>query len=470
MTDGTISEAKPRLPPSVTNFGLSAIALGCLLVTLFYLRHRYQLFQGDTPHQLPLQTEILALCASVAVPVVFFDVFVLRVHTRASTGLDWDTPYTFDPARIVTKLLGLALTLGVISLAYWAFSEYHGAFYDPFYNMLRRFWPPLVVGTLGYVALIDGQMVEPRDSYWQLGRVVLGKGRDARAPVLANHFRTWLVKAFFIPLMVVWMNNEVRSLVTFDLSRASWSNLRAYDFLYALIFGVDLLFCTAGYVLSFRIIDTHVRSAEPTMFGWVVALFCYQPFYSLMENQFVRYSGDFGFGAWLGPFPLGVRWLWAGTILALISIYSLATITFGVRFSNLTHRGILTNGPYRFTKHPAYITKNISWWMVSIPFVPHTGIVDAVRHCLLLGCINTIYFLRAKTEERHLSRDPTYVAYALWMNENGALSFIGRWLPVFQYKAPADVGALAPVSAVTPVADVPSKAIEEPLGDAGGSV
>ena len=43
--------------------------------------------------------------------------------------------------------------------------------------------------------------------------------------------------------------------------------------------------------------------------------------------------------------------------------------------------------------------------------------------------------VRAKTEERHLSRDPKYVQYATWVNENGLLRFL-NWIPGVQYKKP----------------------------------
>jgi protein-S-isoprenylcysteine O-methyltransferase Ste14 len=439
MNQDNISEAKPRLPASVTHFGLNLVGLASILGTLAFLRTR----------SFSLQDNVFALLGAAAVPIVLLDVLVLKVHRRASTGLDWDKPFTPDYARVGTKLLGLAATVGLIALAYWAFSEYHGSFYDPFYHGLRRVWLPLVVGAPAYIVLVDGVMIEPRDGYWQLGRVLLGHREDARGSVLANHFRTWLVKAFFLPLMLVWMHGESRTLIRFDFSTVDWSNLRLYDFLYSLIFGVDLILATVGYILSFRVIDTHVRSAEPTMTGWVVALFCYQPFYGLMEAQFVRYSSDFSFGSWLAPWQ-GARIAWAALIVTLISIYTLATVSFGVRFSNLTHRGILTNGPYRFTKHPAYVAKNISWWLISIPFIPHTGVLDAIRHSMLLGCINTMYFLRARTEERHLSRDPVYVAYALWMNEHGVLRFLGKWIPALKYKAPAE--AIAEPAVTLPVA------------------
>jgi protein-S-isoprenylcysteine O-methyltransferase Ste14 len=119
-------------------------------------------------------------------------------------------------------------------------------------------------------------------------------------------------------------------------------------------------------------------------------------------------------------------------------MYLLATFAFGVRFSNLTNRGILTNGPYRYTKHPAYIAKNVSWWLITLPFIPDHGWVAALKSTLALAGVSTVYFLRARTEERHLSRDPAYVEYALWMNEHGTLRQLGR-LPFFRYRAPQAV-------------------------------
>jgi len=375
----------------------------------------------------------------VAVPIVAFDLLILRVYRRASTGIDWGKKFDFNFGRILEKIIGLTFTLGVIALAYWVFPEYHGSFYDPLYELLQRFAIPLVVVAVVYMGIVDGQMRDPRDAYWQLGRFVTGRWRDAKASDIANHFRGWLVKAYFLPLMLVWMTNDVSQLVHYNLTNATWSNLRFYDFFYSFLFLLDLLFSTVGYVLSLRAIDTHIRTAEPTMFGWIVALFCYQPFYSLMERQYVHY-GDTSFGAWLSAWPT-LRLIWAAAILVLVAIYMLATVAFGVRFSNLTHRGILTNGPYRFTKHPAYLSKNVSWWLVSVPFIiPHGQVwSEALRHCFALGCVNMMYFLRARTEEAHLSRDPVYVEYALWMNDHGVLSFLGRWFPLLKYKAPSRV-------------------------------
>jgi len=106
-------------------------------------------------------------------------------------------------------------------------------------------------------------------------------------------------------------------------------------------------------------------------------------------------------------------------IIALLAVYSWSTVVFGLRFSNLTHRGIITNGPYRWSKHPAYIAKNLSWWLISVPFIAGAGWMQAVQSCLLLTGVNLIYFLRAKTEERHLGSDPVYRDYVRFIDRYG---------------------------------------------------
>ncbi|MGO8993493.1 MAG: isoprenylcysteine carboxylmethyltransferase family protein [Polyangiaceae bacterium] len=424
MQPSTADEARPRLPPSVTHFGLNTIAIAVVIGVLYAIRAK----------ALRVHDPVLAVCAAYVVPVVLFDLLILRVHRRATTGIDWDKPFTPDAARIATKLLGLAVTLAPFAIAYWAFPEYQGSFYDPFYGLLRRFWAGLLLSAVLYMVTLDGSLREPRDVYWRLGRVFLGRWRDADRAEIGNHYRGWLIKAYFFALFWVWLSGSTNNILNADLTNASWSNLRAYDLAYDFIFFIDLLLATVGYAMTYRVLDTHIRSAEPTMLGWTVALFCYEPFFrGLFEKQYIRYGGN-SFGSWLAPYPT-LRWAWAAVIVLLILVYVLATVAFGVRFSNLTHRGILTNGPYRFTKHPAYVAKNLSWWLASVPFVVSDSVPNAIKRSLLLGVLNFIYFMRAKTEERHLSHDPTYVEYALWMNEHGALRFLNR-VPFLEFKAP----------------------------------
>jgi protein-S-isoprenylcysteine O-methyltransferase Ste14 len=115
-------------------------------------------------------------------------------------------------------------------------------------------------------------------------------------------------------------------------------------------------------------------------------------------------------------------------LVGLTAIYAWATIAFGFRFSNLTHRGILTHGPYAFSRHPAYLSKNLFWWISTIPFLTTGSMVDAARAVLLMCAVSGVYYWRARTEERHLGLDPAYRDYSAWMERNGLVPrFIG-WM------------------------------------------
>ena len=85
---------------------------------------------------------------------------------------------------------------------------------------------------------------------------------------------------------------------------------------------------------------------------------------------------------------------------------------------------MLTNGPYRFTRHPAYLSKNLFWWCSTLPFLATTGaLTDVVRNTVILGLVSAVYFWRAKTEEKHLlGEDAKYRAYHAWMEQNAPIT------------------------------------------------
>jgi protein-S-isoprenylcysteine O-methyltransferase Ste14 len=449
MSSAMSETKKPRLPPSPTHFGLNLICLAILVGVVFAMRAKL----------IRVPNQPIFLAAATSIPVVLFDVIFLKVHRRESTGLDWDKPFNVDLRRVALKLLGFFFTLLPFGIAYWVFPEYQGSFYDPFYALFKQFWPGLIASTVFYFILVDTLQKEPEDAYWQVGAYAWSGFMDKSvldAKKVKNHYVGWLVKAYFFPLMYVWLTGNTHRIINFDLSQISWGNLKMYDFLYDFIFFFDLLFATAGYAVCFKAIDTHIRSAEPTMLGWVVALFCYEPFFNgLFEKHYATYGAG-GFQSWLEPWPV-LRWIVAGIVIFLVLVYVLATIAFGVRFSNLTHRGILTNGPYRFTKHPAYVAKNSSWWLTATPFLAHDSVAQAIKRCLMLGLMNFMYFMRAKTEERHLSQDPTYVEYGLWMNEHGVLRFLNK-IPFMKYNPPVAPQAYLAAEPLMPPPPAPETA------------
>lgn len=275
-------------------------------------------------------------------------------------------------------------------------------------------------------------MVEPNVDYWKAGMIVLGKWKGIKFSSLKNYFLGWLVKVFFLALMFTYLVDNTGYLLSNAFSSAKNDFPTFYDYLHNLLFSIDLLYVSAGYMLTLKIFDSHIRTTEPSLFGWVVALHCYQPFWSLFSNSYISYDDGYFWGNMLAD-HYELYKIYGTIILLLITIYVLSTVVFGIRFSNLTNRGIITNGPYRLMKHLAYISKNLSWWLISVPFISSAGIGVALRHCLLLLILNLIYYLRAITEERHLSLDPKYVEYATAMNEKGIFKKLYKFLPFLKY-------------------------------------
>ena len=133
--------------------------------------------------------------------------------------------------------------------------------------------------------------------------------------------------------------------------------------------------------------------------------------------------------------------LLGAALVFLTGVYAWATVAFGFRFSNLTHRGILTHGPYAWSKHPAYVSKNLFWWLSVLPFLAVSGNpADMARNTALLAGVTGIYYWRALTEERHLSSDPAYRDYAAWMDSNGPIPRALAWVRA-RWDRPADAVA-----------------------------
>lgn len=394
--------------------GLVALLLGMWI--LWYFR----------PFANPVES-CLFLVAMVACTISAADLSWQRIYRRQSTGLDFALR-DYSWSRTATKLIGLLGSFGFIGLLYWLFPEYHGSFYHNYYAMLEILLPVWFAAAIPYFFFVDSRMRMPRDGYWQLGRLLLCRWTEVDYLVLRRHILGWLIKGFFLPLMFVYMCNDLSGILAFNAHHLSpFRNF--YDSGYAFIFFVDVTLATTGYIVTLRLTDTHIRSPEPTLLGWVAALVCYEPFWSLIGGQYLAYGSGRSWGGWFWDHP-AVYVLWGSVILLLLCCYVSATVTFGCRFSNITHRGILTNGPYRFTKHPAYVAKNLSWWLISVPFLYSGTLGETVRNCLLLLGVNGIYFLRAKTEEWHLSRDPVYVQYAQWINDHGLFSRLSRLRPL----------------------------------------
>lgn len=375
----------------------------------------------------------LANLFACGLPMVLWSLFVDKVHLRPSTGLDWSRA---RPMRDIVdislvKIAGLWATWGAIGVVYCLGRWYWRGNYLFAMELFETMVPFLLLLSIPYVLWIDRHLVEPRDGAWHFGTWLIGQdgweGEEIR-----HHLRAWAVKGFFLAFMfsivpggfgdvVRWARTD---LLSDPVALASW--------LISFMFVIDVAFATVGYLLTMKPLDAHIRTANPHMQGWVAALICYPPFVLMVEGGVLYYQvgtwGDNSWHHWLDGSPVLLS-LWGGVLVLLTAAYAWATVAFGLRFSNLTHRGVITNGPYAFTKHPAYLAKNSYWWLATLPFLVTTdNMVDAVRNTVTLALVSGVYYWRARTEEKHLSSDPAYVAYAEWMEAYAPIPRLVRWL------------------------------------------
>jgi hypothetical protein len=408
-------------PASCSHFWGNMTGLIGFMAVIYTLRENLLLTLSPTQQG-------IACAAGVVLPILLYEWCVLRVQRRLlhENGI---RPYV-DWQRVWLKVLGLVMTCSGIGFLYWLFPEYHSGFFGPYWEFLRIAMPIVLVLALPYFAYMDRRTANPEDAYWQLGRWLCGNRGSLKRHAVAELTRQWIIKAFFLPLMFGYWLDNIQYLRFFDtgslVSFRGW-----YDLSYNLLYAVDVAFAAVGYMMTFRLLDSHIRSAEPTMIGWWIALLCYSPFWqSVFVSNYFAYA-ERPWGDVFGGNPI-LYALWGSVILCMIGVYALATVALGYRFSNLTYRGLVANGPYRFTKHPAYIAKNISWWLIAMPFMVGEG-WEPVRNCLLLCCVSIVYYIRARTEENHLSNYPEYVEYAQWIEAHGLFRWVGKWIPYLRY-------------------------------------
>jgi protein-S-isoprenylcysteine O-methyltransferase Ste14 len=220
-----------------------------------------------------------------------------------------------------------------------------------------------------------------------------------------------LLKFFFAPLMINWclghaadMTNTVLTFVDSVkdgmTGRPLFDNSLFWACFQAILF-IDTFLFTIGYIVEVPALRNRIRSVDPTFFGWFVCLACYPPFNGV-TGQFLEWQSN--------DFPQfqnnAVHFVANISLIALMIIYSWASVALGFKASNLTNRGIVSRGPYSVVRHPAYVCKNLAWWIGALPtlyVLGSLGNVQALLYALLslLGW-TMIYALRAITEERHL--------------------------------------------------------------------
>ncbi len=372
----------------------------------------------------------LAAVACCGVPMVLWSVLVDKVHLRPSTGIDWSLkrPVAEVLDTSIVKIAGLWATWAMIAAIYATFRFYWNTANFAFSMMMfQKAAIPMIVLSIPYVIWLDRYLVNPRDGSWHIGAWISGR-RDWDAQEIFHHLRAWGVKGFFLAFMISIVPGGFQTIVNMKVEDMVGNPVALSMGLITAMFLVDVQLATVGYLLTMKPLDAHIRTANPYLAGWLAALMCYPPFILMNEGGIFDYHvATAEWSIWFGAHPK-LLYAWGAMLVVLTGIYAWATMAFGLRFSNLTHRGILTHGPYRWTKHPAYLSKNAFWWLSTLPFLVTNGsAVDAIRNTIIIAAVSAIYYWRAKTEEKHLMADPAYQDYAAWMHRNAPVPRFFAW-------------------------------------------
>ena len=419
------TKTNSQLPISESCFFLNLLGLIPAFAVLIYLKSL-----GGFSTLTVLGIFFVTLAISVLGIELWF-----RNRNKTTFGIRFYRRPNFS--RIMFKLLGLFCIWGVMAFLYWVFPVYNDKLFRLYFLTLKNYWWVGILVAIAYFILMDCLSVSSEDAYQQLGRKILFFPTLINRAEMIELWRSWGIKFFYLALMLPYFYERLNWFMRADFSRMFDHPHAIFYYSNQLIFFLDLAYASMGYVMTFRIFHTHIRSSEPTLLGWLVAISCYWPFWGVLINP---YYFQYGTGiSWVSIWQNTGIWfiIWMSMILLCELIYSLATIALGIRFSNLTYRGLVTSGPYHFTKHPAYVFKNISWWLISMPFMAWSKDWElALRGSILLLGVNALYYLRAKTEENHLSHYPEYVEYALAMNNKSIFAPIAKILPFLKYRAP----------------------------------
>ncbi len=453
----TITMTPPEhCPKSCTNIWMNHLTL-VVMLALFGWTCRY--------HQHVAMDYWMLFPAIYFLLLAAYDLAVVKVYRREETGLDFTRKLPWHWRRIGLKWIGFLATLSALAFCYYLIPFYGHWRYDFAFQTLYAGALYLIPVSLLYIAWLDGNMREPEDAYRETALLLRhgifcrrsgliirirrslsqrllhdrplrrdifrrrsGPSRPLRHrmnwPMLAHHARTWIIKGYFLPIMLINIAQMMG-----DLADYNWHEearfLTVYLHLISLMFLIDLTPVVVGYLFNLRLLDTHVRSTDNTWGGWVSCVMCYTPFWDvLVFGHLIYYATNHPWYHWIdaGSTPY---YVWGSTLVLLMLAHASSSVAFGLRWSNLTYRGLITGGVFRVTKHPGYLTKNLFWWGAFFPFIMHDSPENMLLNAGGLLCVNAVYYARAKTEERHLMRYEEYRDYAAWMDEHGLLT---RWL------------------------------------------
>lgn len=418
-------------PPSASGFLINLVAGLCYVAAMLGVRF--------LDPEMPIINVAMICLAAGILPIILGEFLILKVHRRPRAALLPPSPP--DRQRIKTKTIGYMVALGGALVVHLIWAQLFFSFFEPFLVFLPILLAVLGIGGWLYIDYTDPRLAEPNDSLYHFGLFARGRWRECDMTAVRKCVLSVALRVFFMPIMYVYMAMFLSAVLTQDPMEAAQAMTEITDIstlsqigifkvlliAYLIFCAMDVLFATIGYLMVFRPMDSDIRSIEPTFVGWISCIICYSPFWEMIFLKYVLFN-FYHNPAWYVWFENNTTLLtiWGILVIGAMLLESGTTMTFGARFSNLTYRGLISAGPFRLTKHPQYIAKLMNRFLFYVPFLAVGGLMDVAHQFALFFLLCFIYYLRARTEENHLSRFPEYVEYAQWVDKHGLFRFMGR--------------------------------------------
>ncbi|CRZ21157.1 methyltransferase [Kingella kingae] len=323
----------------------------------------------------------------------------------------------FNKQRIIGKMKAFVLQLVcVVCMAFLAMqvaSEYAATFMT-FVGDMIFIIPVIILLSPFYITFVDRRLANPEDEYAKIGTMFVDKNK-IDVEIIKSFMLKTLVKSIFIPYMYGGFIGNLALLLSTPVAA---NPVTLSLLLFNIGISIDMLVGVFGYLVTSSLINNQVKDTDRNFLGWAFALVCYPPLFDLLHN--LHQQTDNLIWSDILPSNSIVYWIMFGAINVLWIIYWLATIEFGMGFSNLSWRKLVNTGVYRYTKHPAYVAKNLYWWLHTLPFCGVAWFSANWWHNMLaLFGTSLVYYGRACSEERHLMKFPEYRAYAEHISKHG---------------------------------------------------
>ncbi len=342
--------------------------------------------------------------------------------------------------RVAIKWLGVMTVLFATLALWYVIPFYSFPRYQPLFSLQPILLPWIALLLIPYIAYSEWRLGHVRDYAWWVGLLVSGNIKEMDWSAVRDAALSMLVRTIFLPLNFCYMTDVMPRLRTTDWqlmfgAPTPESHFIIMQCLYALL----IVAIIPGYIFTFRLFNTHTRAIDRSWFGWIVTMSCYPPLNSGVFSAWFAYN-PFRFEEpfmkpWIHLFstiePL-VYAIGIGIILSEI-VHLWGEAMLGIRASNLSHRGVITNGCFRHMRHPIYFSKCVGWFLIACPFAMGENGLHSLHLTFLFCGVCFVYYLRSIAEEKMLSVDPDYVAYALWVDKHGLLAWWGRKFPVLTF-------------------------------------